>query len=560
VRQSSFYLPLERVKRALDLIRERAPVARGTLQTVFEYTPYDELVRLGLRPETEAEAREASPELTGMLVVREVQPGSPTEIALQPGDILTRVNGKLVTTFRPLDEMLDDSVGKTLEFEVQRGGQVLHQAIAVQDLHAITPAEYLEFGDAVVHTLSYQMARHLNAPVKGAYIANPGYSLGAAGVPRGAVVTSIDGKPVATLADFEQVVALLPQGGRATLRYYTLDDPKGTQTRLVRVDRRWFPARHCHRDDSTGMWPCTDLPDPAATQPEKPARTSFVATGDAQADRLAPSLVLVTFDMPFSVAGVTERNYHGTGVVVDAQRGLGRGRSQHRAGGRRRRASDVRGLDRGAGRVEYIHPLHNLAIVSFDPQLLDGTPIRAARFDTRELRAGEPVSVVGLGPGFARAVAIDRGRVARRDLVPLSRTLQFRDANIELATLVNPPTDFDGVVTDPTGGVRALWSSFATESARDTVQVNRGMPAELVVEAVNTVRNAKTCARSRPRWSRCRSPRRASSGCPRSGSTRSTSTTRPGGRCCRSCAPWPARRLPPCSRRAICCCRSTTRS
>jgi S1-C subfamily serine protease len=489
---SSFYLPLERVKRALELIRDHAPVARGTIQTVFEYTPYDELGRLGLRPETEAEAREASPELTGMLVVREVQPGSATEVALQPGDILTRVSGKLVTTFRPLDEMLDASVGKTLEFEVQRGGQVLHQAIAVQDLHSITPAEYLEFGDAVVHTLSYQMARHVNAPVRGAYVANPGYSLGAAGVPRGAVVTSVDGKPVATLADFEQVVAMLPQGGRATLRYFTLDDPQGTQTRLVRVDRRWFPARHCRRDDSTGSWPCTDLPDPAATQPEKPARTTFVATGDAQADRLAPSLVLVTFDMPFSVAGVTERNYHGTGVVVDAQRGLvvvDRNTVPVAVG-------DVRLTFAGSievpGRVEYIHPLHNLAVVSFDPELLDGTPIRAARFDTRELRPGEPVSVVGLGADSR--VRSQSTAVASLDAIsfPLSRTLQFRDANIEVATLVNPPTDFDGVVTDPTGGVRALWSSFATESARDTVQVNRGMPAELVVEAVNTVRTAKT--------------------------------------------------------------------
>ena len=38
----------------------------------------------------------------------------------------------------------------------------------------------------------------------------------------------------------------------------------------------------------------------------------------------------------------------------------------------------------------------------------------------------------------------------------------------------------------------ALWSSFATEGARDTVQLNRGMPAELVVEAVNIVRSART--------------------------------------------------------------------
>jgi S1-C subfamily serine protease len=486
---SSFYLPLNRVKRALDLIRQGAPVPRGTIQTVFEYTPYDELVRLGLRPETEAQAREAAPELTGMLVVREVQPGSPAEALLQPGDILTRVNGKFVTTFRPLDEILDDSVGKVLEFEVQRGGEVLKQSVLVGNLHDITPAEYLEFGDAVVHTLSYQMARHMNSPVRGAYIANPGYVFGAAGVPRGAVVTSVDGKPVATLGDFEQAVVALPQGSRASIRYSTLDDPQGTQTRLVRIDRSWFPARHCHRNDNTGTWPCVDLPDPPPAPPEKPAKTTFVATGDALADRLAPSLVFVTFDMPFSVAGVTERNYHGTGIVVDAERGLvvvDRNTVPVAVG-------DVRLTFAGSievpGKVEYVHPLHNLAIVSYDPTLLDGTPIRSAKFDTRELRPGEPVTVVGLSEDSR--VRSQSTNVASVDAIsfPLSRTLQFRDSNIEVASLVNPPTDFDGVVVDATGGVRALWSSFATENARDTVQLSRGIPADVVVEAFNTARN-----------------------------------------------------------------------
>ena len=31
---------------------------------------------------------------------------------------------------------------------------------------------------------------------------------------------------------------------------------------------------------------------------------------------------MVTFDMPYTVSGVSERNYHGTGLIIDAQRGL----------------------------------------------------------------------------------------------------------------------------------------------------------------------------------------------------------------------------------------------
>src|SRR5690606_24717291 len=104
---SSFYLPLTRVQRALKLIQEGKPVTRGTLQTVFEYTPFDELRRLGLRPETEEEMRAAFPDLTGMLVVKEVQPGSLTAGVLEPGDVLVRAGGKLIAAFDPLGELLD---------------------------------------------------------------------------------------------------------------------------------------------------------------------------------------------------------------------------------------------------------------------------------------------------------------------------------------------------------------------------------------------------------------------------------------------------------------------
>ena len=100
---SSFYLPLGRVKRALELIQAGKAVPRGALQVVFHYTPYDELRRLGLNEKTEEAARKAFPALTGMLVVNEVLPGGPADGTLQPGDVLVRVNGKLVSEFEPLE-------------------------------------------------------------------------------------------------------------------------------------------------------------------------------------------------------------------------------------------------------------------------------------------------------------------------------------------------------------------------------------------------------------------------------------------------------------------------
>jgi pro-apoptotic serine protease NMA111 len=490
--QSSFYLPLGRVKRALQLLQQDQPVARGTLQTVFDYTPYDELVRLGLRAETQEAARRARPDLTGMLVVREVQPGSATEGKLQPGDILTHVNGKLVTTFEPLNDIFDSSVGSVVQVVVERGGARVEQQLTVDDLHAITPAEYLEFGDAVVHTLSYQMARHFNAPVRGVYVANPGYVLNSARVPRGAVISSINGKPVAELADFMAVIATLADGERATLRYSTLDDPKGSDTRVMRMDRSWFPARHCRRDDQTGLWPCDDLAAPVAAKPAATVlSTTFAGVGNKGIDAVAASLVLVSFDMPFSVAGITERNYHGTGVVVDAERGLvvvDRNTVPVALGDVR---ITVGGSIEVPGKVVYVHPLHNIAVVGFEPSALGDTPIRAVRFDVRELKAGEPVTAVGLG-GDSRLRSIDTTVAAVDDLkFPLSRTLQFRDANLEVASLVNPPTGFDGVLMGRDGRVRALWSSFATEGAREATQVSRGIPAAIAIEALEAARTGR---------------------------------------------------------------------
>ena len=59
----------------------------------------------------------------GMLVVEKVIPESPASAHIEAGDVLVRVNGRIVTHFLLLEEILDDCVGGKVQLEMQRGGK-----------------------------------------------------------------------------------------------------------------------------------------------------------------------------------------------------------------------------------------------------------------------------------------------------------------------------------------------------------------------------------------------------------------------------------------------------
>jgi S1-C subfamily serine protease len=273
------------------------------------------------------------------------------------------------------------------------------------------------------------------------------------------------------------------------VRFFTIDDPNGSQLRSFRMDRKWFPAHHCTRDDTLGLWPCKDLAAGPAPKPEKAASTVYPSFSDSKLAKIAPSLVQVSFDMPYSISGITERNYHGTGLVLDAERGLvavDRNTVPVSVG-------DVNitfaGTVQVPGRVVYIHPLHNLAVVAYDPKLIGTTPVKAAKLAVHELAAGETVRIVGLAADSEiRARSTQIADIEPLEL-PLSRTMRFRDSNIEVAQLVNPPLDYDGVLLDNDDRVLGLWSSFAYENGREIAQDNKGVSIDLVSEMLERVRN-----------------------------------------------------------------------
>jgi S1-C subfamily serine protease len=488
---SSFFLPLDRIHRALDLIQQGEAVTRGTLQTMFERKAFDELKRLGLTDESERLARMTYPDQTGMLTIEQVIPDSPAAGKLAPGDILVRINGELVTEFVPLAAILDDHVGQEIEIQVERGGKSVTETVRVSDLHGISPNEFLEFGDAIVNNLSYQQARHYNRPPEGAYVANPGYLLSKSAIPRGAVITEFSGEPIRNIDELEAAINDLADGERAQLRYVTMDNPQNSIVRSFEMDRVWFPVRRCARDDATGVWPCRDLgPGPKAAAP-KVGHTELKKYDDPRVKAIAPSLVVVTFDLPYTLSGVADRHYYGTGVIVDKDRGLvvvDRNTVPIAVG-------DVTITFAGSlevkAKVEQLHPLHNLAIVSYDPATINDTAVKAAVFNPVELKPGNDVWVVGIKGDHQ--LAHQRSTVSSVGPLnlPLSRTLRFRDSNIEGVNLVNSPTDFDGVLVDKRGRVSAMWSSFAIQSGGESSQVNRGVGADLVMEFVDIVREGR---------------------------------------------------------------------
>jgi S1-C subfamily serine protease len=301
----------------------------------------------------------------------------------------------------------------------------------------------------------------------------------------------MDGEPVSNLDDFEAALNQLADGERALVRYITMENPQNSVVRLLQMDRVWFPAQRCARDDNTGLWPCRTLADGPEPAPKTAGSTRMTQNDDPRVNAVAPSLVVVTFDLPYTLSGVAERHYYGTGLIVDKELGyvvVDRNTVPIAIG-------DVTITFAGSlevkGKIESLHPLHNFAIVSYDPASIGDTPVKEARFNTTPLNPGDDVWVVGIKADHQ--LVHQQSKVSSVDplLLPLSRTLRFRDSNIEGIDLVTAPGNFDGVLVDKRGRVTASWSSFVIQAGGDTTQFNRGVGSEVIEQFVNTVRDGR---------------------------------------------------------------------
>ncbi|KAI9593688.1 hypothetical protein BDF19DRAFT_447571 [Syncephalis fuscata] len=467
---SSYYLPLDRVKRALEYVRRGETVPRGTLQVEFVHQPYDEVRRLGLPMEREQVLRREQPRETGLLVVHQVLPRGPADGILREGDIIISVNKKSAPSFVSLADAMDDNVGQVVQFTVSRGNEERNVSVHIQDLHSITPDRFVEIGGGVVNELSYQLAKSYAQPVNGIYVATSGHMLGSASAWRKSVVVSINYIPTPTLEAFIDAVNTLQDGIRVPIRFYSLSKAYKERMMIMHVDRHWHNYRMGVRNDTTGLWDMTELPPPPpCLEAYKPATATFPTLEDnlQPAGKLVPCFVAIDFHLPYLVDGMKNTQFYGVGMIVDKSRGLiicDRDTIPISAG-------DILLTFANSiiipGKLMYLHPIFNYAIVSYNPELLAETPVTEIELVDKELAQGDDIYLVGIGSDHSivmkKTSIANIGNIGTRECSPP----RWRAVNIEGIKIDDPVSCLAGVLCQKDGKVNALWINYSSQNDKN---------------------------------------------------------------------------------------------
>jgi len=484
---SSFFLPLDRIVPALKAVQQKQPVPRGTWQTSFKFRRFDELRRLGLSLEQEKTARQSDQSIQGLLVVERIIPGSPAAELMRVGDILFDIEDQLINGFVPLAQSLDGQVGETMKLTLIRGGQLIQGELVSSDLHAITPNNLVSIGNASLHTLSYQQARNLNRPLAGMFVASPGMMLSSAGLSKGDIILEIDGKTVNSTEALLSTMKHWHQGQELSLRYIRPNNPRQAKFTVVRAERQWHSDEFCSRPQLQD-WQCEFLP-PALPAKPQPAKTvNLPRVTQKPLNKIVPSLVRIKFEMPFGMTGISRTRHNGLGLIIDTEQGLvltdrntipvSLGQARITFGG----ALSV------PARVVGIHPTHNLALLSYAPELIGQTEVKSVRLAKKRANAGDTVWMASMDASYQ--LLTHKTQIKRRDALytPLSPSLGFREINLDALDLINDADISRGVLINQRAEVVALWTHELINSARSGQLFNYAIPSELIRVALDELK------------------------------------------------------------------------
>ncbi|KAL3232472.1 Uncharacterized protein RNJ44_04388 [Nakaseomyces bracarensis] len=473
---TDFFLPLDRILRALKCVQSRKPITRGTIQTQWLLKPYDECKRLGLTPERESESRSLFPERIGLLVAETILREGPSDGKIKEGDILIAINGKRISTFIQVDDVLDSSVGKEVEFQVQRGGKELAVVCTVGDLHAVTPSRYVEVCGATFNELSYQMARFYALPIRGVFLSSASGSFNFDNKEKiGWIVDAVDYKETPDLDTFIEVMKTIPDKARITVKYHHLTDQHSPNVTSIYVDRHWCNEfRIYQRNDETGVWDYTNVADPLPEEPLKPHTAKFIPipTSNPEIAKLSNSLCMVHSVAAIPLDSLSAETLKTSGLIIDAEQGyvlVSRRTVPHDCLDVFVTIADSLVIP---ANVVFLHPTQNYAIVQYDPSLVKA-PVQTPKLSGKRMVRGDSAQFIG----FTHNNRLVTSETTVTDIssvsIPSNLIPRYRATNLEAISIdsnVSPRCN-SGIITDKDGTVRALWLSFLGERQENKEKV-----------------------------------------------------------------------------------------
>ncbi|KAI0520934.1 Pro-apoptotic serine protease NMA111 [Xylaria bambusicola] len=499
---TDYFLPLDRPLRALRCIQEGKPVDRGTIQCQFLLKPFDECRRLGLSQSWEAAAREAFPKATNMLVAEIVLPDGPSHHKVEEGDVLLKVNGEMVTQFIRLDDILDSSVGKTVRLMLQRGGEDVEVDVQVGNLHDITPDRFVTVAGGSFHDLSYQQARLYGVACKGGgvFVCESTGSFRVDSTDSGWMVQSVDHKKTPDLKTFIEVMKQIPDRARVVITYKNLRDLHTLNTTIVTIDRHWSTKmRLAVRNDTTGLWDFEDIADPLPPVPPVRTKAAFIqlehTSHPAVAD-LVRSFVRVTCVLPLKLDGFPRNRKWGMGLVIDAEKGLvviSRAVVPYDLCDILITIADSVLVQ---GKVVFLHPLQNYAIVQYDASLVDA-PILSAKLSTDYITQGASTTFIGYNrSGRIVHAATTVTEVTAVSIPANSGAPRYRATNVDAITVDTSLSQQcgSGVLVDSQGTVQALWLTYLGErvhGSRDE-EYHLGLATPTLIPVVSLIQQGRT--------------------------------------------------------------------
>lgn len=465
---TDFFLPVWRVKRALEKIQKSEEVTRGTIQVQWTLEPFDKCRRLGLTSEVEEKVRKNGNDVNGMLVGSIALPEGPADGLIKEGDCLVSMNDELITSFIQVDNILDDNIGKEVKFVVQRNGKNIENFIKVGNLHDITPSKYVSVCGATFNELSYQLARIYGIPVKGTYVsdASGSFQLGTAELNNCWIIDTVDDKPTPTLNDFISVMKEIPDKSFVPVKYHHLTDIHVPLFKNIFIDRHWSSTfKSATRNDKTGLWDFETIQKEPVQGKElsiKSAKFLDLPTEFEACKQLNRSFVQVDaiYEIPLDSFGGHVRRVHG--VVIDAEKGFVLV-SRHAV------CHDLCDINITIaesiivpGKVVFLHPTKGYAILKYDPSLVDA-PVQTPKFSDVPLERGDKIIFIGYNKSL-RAV-VDETKVSDIGVMNIptnSNSPRYKATNVE-AVLIDSTSGqkcHSGILCNKEDGViRGLWIS-----------------------------------------------------------------------------------------------------